>query len=142
VKESIYSVPTGGLATLASGGSYDGPARVVTVDEANVGISRESNLLLVDMREKDDYNQWHIKDAVHFSYIAMRQDKTFPELLNFRNKAEKYIVIYMGDERQGIQVADAIVDRGYENTYLLTGGIEKFLPSYESLVEGTNVPKL
>ena len=52
------------------------------------------------------------------------------------------IVAYVGDERNGILAAKAMVERGYENTYLLTGGIEKFIEDYASLVEGNNIPAL
>jgi predicted sulfurtransferase len=33
-----------------------------------------------------------------------------------------------------------MVEKGYENTYLLSGGIEQFLEEYEDMVEGTDVP--
>ena len=46
------------------------------------------------------------------------------------------------DERNGILAARALVDRGYENTFLLTGGIEKFIEDYPSLIEGNNIPQL
>ena len=52
------------------------------------------------------------------------------------------IVAYVGDERNGILAAKAMVERGYENTYLLTGGIEKFIEDYASLVVGNNIPQL
>ena len=35
-----------------------------------------------------------------------------------------------------------MVDRGYENTYLLTGGIEKFIEDYPNLIIGNNIPQL
>ena len=72
--------------------------------------------------------------------MMLNQDKTIPELFRFKNKEDKMIVVYVLDERNGIQAANTMVDRGYENTYLLTGGIEKFIEDYSSLVEGTNIP--
>jgi centrosomal protein CEP41 len=33
-----------------------------------------------------------------------------------------------------------MVEKGYENCYLLSGGIEKFLEEFTDLVEGTDVP--
>lgn len=33
-----------------------------------------------------------------------------------------------------------MVEKGIENSYLLSGGIEKFLEEFNELVEGTNVP--
>ena len=33
-----------------------------------------------------------------------------------------------------------MVEKGFENTYLLSGGLEKFLEEFTELVEGTDVP--
>jgi hypothetical protein len=33
-----------------------------------------------------------------------------------------------------------MVEKGYENTFLLSGGIEQFLEEFTDLVEGTDVP--
>ena len=33
-----------------------------------------------------------------------------------------------------------MVEKGIDNSYLLSGGIEKFLEEFTDLVEGTNVP--
>lgn len=33
-----------------------------------------------------------------------------------------------------------MVEKGIENSYLLSGGIEKFLEEYTDFVEGTDVP--
>jgi centrosomal protein CEP41 len=50
------------------------------------------------------------------------------------------IIIYALDERQGTELALKMVEKGFENTFLLSGGIEKFLEECTDLVEGTNVP--
>ena len=47
----------------------------------------------------------------------------------------------MLDEREGIPIASVLVDKGFENVYLLSGGIEKFLEECNELVEGQNVPE-
>lgn len=46
----------------------------------------------------------------------------------------------MQDEKIGIEVATKMVEKGYENTVLLSGGIEKFLEEATELVEGSDVP--
>lgn len=46
----------------------------------------------------------------------------------------------MNDERSGCQAAKLFYEKGYENTYLLNGGIEQFLEDFHHLVEGKNVP--
>ena len=49
---------------------------------------------------------------------------------------DKLIIIYMNDERQGVQYAQILAEKGYENVFLLSGGIEAFLEDFTELVEG------
>ena len=113
-----------------------------TVGENQIGISSESSYLIVDLRDRAEYTAWHIKESYSLPLMMVNQDKTIPEVHRFKNKEGKQIVMYVADERNGILAARAMVDRGYENTYLLTGGIEKFIEDYPSLVEGNNIPQL
>jgi centrosomal protein CEP41 len=46
----------------------------------------------------------------------------------------------MSDERKGVAAANIFYEKGYENTYLLSGGIEQFLEEYTSLCEGKAIP--
>jgi len=39
----------------------------------------------------------------------------------------------MQSEKAGVQAASALVDRGIENVYLLTGGLDQFLNDFPSL---------
>ena len=48
----------------------------------------------------------------------------------------------MHDERSGTAAAKLLYEKGYDNVYLLSGGIEEFLLSFDHLVEGANVPDL
>ncbi len=50
------------------------------------------------------------------------------------------IVVYLLDEKIGTEVATRMVEKGIENSYLLSGGIEKFLEEFTDLVEGMDVP--
>ena len=113
-----------------------------TVGVNQVGIASESNFLIVDLRDRTEYQAWHIKESYSLPLMMVNQDKTIPEVHRFKNVEGKMIIAYVGDERNGILAARALVDRGYENTYLLSGGIEKFIEDYHSLVVGTNIPEL
>ncbi len=46
----------------------------------------------------------------------------------------------MQDERKGTSAAQLFYEKGYENTYLLSGGIEKFLEEYPEFCDGREVP--
>jgi centrosomal protein CEP41 len=60
--------------------------------------------------------------------------------LRFKNHTDKIIAVYMHDERNGTHYAKLLHEKGFDNVYLLSGGIDGFLESHYDLVEGTNVP--
>ena len=47
----------------------------------------------------------------------------------------------MDDERQGTHYAKLLFEKGFDNVYLLSGGLEKFLETNYDLVEGLKVPE-
>jgi centrosomal protein CEP41 len=59
-----------------------------------------------------------------------------------KNKPNKLIIIYHEDDKSGIQVASVLFEKGFDNIYLLTGGIEEFYQKHSSLVLGTELPAL
>ena len=105
-----------------------------------LGITANTTFLLLDLREPDEYANWHIKEAINFPAANIGRDRTIPELYRFKNAPDKLIITYMNDERQGTAQASLLAEKGYENTFLLSGGIEKFLEENSDLVEGQAVP--
>lgn len=64
----------------------------------------------------------------------------FSQLNLIKNQHKKLIVIYMDDERHGTQVAKIIFEKGFDNVYLLTGGIFVFGFENPGLLDGNNTP--
>jgi centrosomal protein CEP41 len=96
---------------------------------------------LLDLRETDEYDFWRIKESISYPAANIARDKMIPELFRFKNKANKLIIVYMGDERKGCAAANMMSEKGYENVFLLSGGIEQFNEEFHHLVEGRDVPK-
>lgn len=84
---------------------------------------------------------WRLKESINYPAANIARDKMIPELFRFKNKPNKLIIVYMGDERKGCAAANLLVEKGYENTFLLSGGIDQFNEEFHSLVEGRDVPK-
>ena len=112
----------------------------VTYATDMLGITQNTSFLLLDLRDPDEYSMWRIKEAINFPAPRIGQDKTIPELFRFKNQADKLIIIYLNDERQGTQYAQVLAEKGYDNVYLLSGGCEGFLEEYADLCEGKQVP--
>ena len=52
------------------------------------------------------------------------------------NHPEHIIIVYMDDEKVGMQVAARLADESVENCYLLSGGLSHFAVNYSSYVVG------
>jgi len=83
-----------------------------------------------------------VVEAINYPAPNIKRDKVFPLLLKFKNAPTKKIIIYNFDERTGIPVARIFYDKGYDNIYLMSGGIEEFVQLHHHLVEGEKVPVL
>jgi len=59
----------------------------------------------------------------------------------YKNKENKIVVVYHFDERMGIQYATEFHEKGYDNVYLLNGGIEGFAQEVDGLLEGKRIPQ-
>ena len=58
---------------------------MATVNENSVGIASESNFLIVDLRDKAEYMDWHIKESYSLPLMMINQDRTIPEVHRFKN---------------------------------------------------------
>jgi centrosomal protein CEP41 len=97
-------------------------------------------ILLLDLRSEQDYKSWHIKNAINFPAINIQRDQVFGQLTQFKNRKDKLIVVYAEDERHGTHLAKIIFEKGFDNVYLLTGGISVFTFENTHLTEGIDVP--
>ncbi len=120
-------------AETRRGGDH-GP-RIVT---HGVGARSEYNkpYLLLDVRNAEAYNAYHMIQARSFPFVLMRRDQSPPELGQFRNKEGHLVIIIADDERLGREAAKLLVDRGCDNIYLLSGGINEFAAEFPSYIEG------
>ncbi|CAF0745289.1 unnamed protein product [Didymodactylos carnosus] len=86
----------------------------------------ERPYLIVDLRDRDDYNMNHIIGAHHYpvAMLSRCQNNETRELLSYKNKKGKVIVFYDEDERIASKAVTVIVERGYNNAFLLTGGLK------------------
>lgn len=130
------------VMTSHTGVSVGGVSQVSAVTYATemLGITQNTKFLLLDMRDPEEYELYHIKEAVSYPAPNIGRDKIIPDLFRFKNQPDKLIIIYLSDERKGTAVAQVFFEKGYENVYLLSGGIESFLEEFHEHVEGRSVP--
>ncbi|XP_078533655.1 centrosomal protein of 41 kDa isoform X1 [Lissotriton helveticus] len=99
--------------------------------------------LLLDVRDRDAYEQCHVIGA--YSYpIAMLSRTMNPytnEILEFKNAHGKIIILYDEDERIASQAASTMCERGFENVFMLSGGLKVIAQKFpEGLNTGSFPP--
>lgn len=104
------------------------------------GHPSEGNILLFDLRPFDDFQQCHIFGAKHYD-VAMLNKSTnqFPrEVYYFKGPPEcpKMIVLYDEDGKSAVAAGNAFVERGVENTYVVSGGFLGVCDSCPSVLVG------
>ena len=77
---------------------------------------------MVDVRDSDDYDQCHIITA--HSYPAANFSRTMnpfsPEMHQYKNVEGKIIIIYDVDEFLATDCAHQMVQRGFENIFVVS----------------------
>ncbi|UJR27167.1 hypothetical protein I4U23_008465 [Adineta vaga] len=100
----------------------------------------ERPYLIVDLRDIDEYNTNHIVSAHHYpaAMLSRCSNNESKELLIYKNRKGKIIVLYDEDEQIAPRAATIMTERGYNNIFLLSGGLKYAVRKYPcGLITGT-----
>ncbi|NWV25648.1 CEP41 protein, partial [Origma solitaria] len=116
----------------------DSPKRVDP--EAQEKPYPDCPFLLLDVRDRDAYEQCHIVGA--YSYPIATLSRTMNpytnNILEYKNAHGKIIIVYDNDERLASQAATTMCERGFENLFMLSGGLKVLAQKIpEGLITGT-----
>ena len=113
----------------------------VTYATEMLGNLSEIDFVILDLREECDYERIHLKEAINFPAVNISRDKFTHQLIMMKNKPGKMIILYHNDERNGIPYANNFFQKGYDNVYFLSGGIEEFAKNFPEHLEGQEKEK-
>ncbi len=113
----------------------DGGPRIMSYAEDDEAVYDRPYLLL-DVREVHKFDENHISQARNFPEILLNQDKSIPELRQYRDIAESLVIVYAEKDKEAGRVAHRLVEKGYNNIFLLTGGISAFSRLCPEFIEG------
>ncbi|XP_066505462.1 centrosomal protein of 41 kDa [Hoplias malabaricus] len=82
--------------------------------------------LLLDVRDRDQYDQCHIISAHSYpiATLSRTMNPYTKEVLDYKNASGKIIILYDEDERIASQAATTMCERGFENLFMLSGGLK------------------
>merc|ERR1711998_196211 len=66
----------------------------------------------------------------------LMQDRQTKEMVHYRNREGCLVILYCTDGRQSAAAAQILTTRGFDNTYILEGGINAFAQRFPAYVDG------
>ncbi|XP_015227696.1 PREDICTED: centrosomal protein of 41 kDa isoform X1 [Cyprinodon variegatus] len=90
--------------------------------------------LLLDVRERDQYDSCHIISAHSFpmAMLSRTMNPYTKEVLEYKNALGKIIIVYDEDERIASVAATTMCERGFENLFMLCGGLRVIAQKFPS----------
>jgi len=99
-----------------------------------------TKVLLLDVRDRDEYDACHISSAMHYPAMMLnRSTNQFPaELLAFKNKENHLVVIYDLEEEivTARKVGNVFFERGFDNIAVISGGLKEFVQEHSDMITG------
>lgn len=104
-------------------GSTVGPQQAVMLINRNDGI-------VVDVREKKEFESGHIVDAINIPLAKLKQ-----RMSELQKHKDKPVIVVCKLGQQSSEASRTLKDEGYENVYRLTGGITEWKAQSLPLVQ-------
>jgi centrosomal protein CEP41 len=103
-------------------------------DEAKI----ERPYLILDVRDEQSFRSSHIMQARNFPQRLLMQDRSTKELVKFKSVEGKLVVLYddAQSNREAAAAAQILASRGFDNIFVLVGGISEFASKYNHRVDG------
>ena len=94
----------------------------ISIDEARERLTKNSQAVLLDVREDHEWEKGHATQAVHLGKGILERDleAKFPD-------ANREIIMYCGGGYRSVLTAAVAQKMGYRNVYSLKGGYKGLL---------------
>lgn len=103
--------------------------REISVEEFDEMIENHDDLLIVDVRESDEFRSGHIPGALQIPrrfLEGIQDDASRPHLEQLLGARQKTLVLCGQSGSDSVTAAQALQQMGFQKVYSLTGGIERW----------------
>lgn len=134
---SVIASKAGGATQASLAPSVTSVAgSVLSVIQSDITVSEARDLVLLDLREPDEFAKCHLPMAESYPVTKLNRDQFSPDLLRCKRDTGKLLVVYHINDAQTAAAASLFVQKGWENTHCLSGGFEELVASYPEVLQG------
>lgn len=117
--ENVFSKNEVSVSSSDTESSTDYIFIVLSPEEAKEMMEKEENIIILDVREKDEYKEGHIEGAIQLSYLDI--EKKASKVLPDKNQI---ILVYCRSGNRSKIASETLVNLGYTNIYEFGGIID------------------
>lgn len=108
------------------------------LDSSNPPFPVDHGVLLLDVRNIEEFNKSHILGSIHYPILHITRDQISTLLYQYKSNEKRHVII-IGDmdvikgtttHLYAEQACNALLERGWERVFLLHGGINLFRTRY------------
>jgi len=85
----------------------------IKCDDVNTILSYDNNPKLIDVREKDEYNEYHLENAINISYTNIVEEIKILDNISF----DTPIIVYCKSGVRSNKAYESLKKAGYKNVY-------------------------
>jgi rhodanese-related sulfurtransferase len=100
----------------------------VTIEQARERLAKNSKVILIDVREDDEWKAGHASEAIHLGKGILERD-----IENVIPDTNAEIIMYCGGGYRSILTADVAKKMGYKNVSSLIGGYKGLIAANWSM---------
>lgn len=112
------------------------PGSVLSIVDSDTTVSDARDLVLLDLRERDQFEQCRLPLAVSYPATMLNRDQISPELQRCRHDPSKLLVVYHDNDAATASAATLIMQKGWPSVHVLSGGFEELVESYPEVLDG------
>lgn len=71
------------------------------------------DFLLIDLRNGEEHEKYHIKESLNIPGMFFNQDRIPSDVFYYKNKPDRFIIVYHEKEEDGIEWAKLLTLKGY-----------------------------
>lgn len=120
--------------TVASVTSMAGS--VLSVIESDVTVSEARDLVLLDLREPEEFEKCHLPLAENYPATKINRDQFSTDLHRCKRDPSKLLVVYHSSDQTTAAAATLLAQKGWDNVHVLSGGFEEIAQSYPEALDG------
>jgi centrosomal protein CEP41 len=119
---------------ISLGALSNGTVSKISCESLGIRDARDS--LIVDTRPVEEYTKSRIVLAVNHPGSLISRDVFHKSMHAFKQKTKgRYLLVYHNDDKQSCFYATLLIEKGWEEVFIVDGGFQEFKSTYPELIE-------